>query len=132
MPVIDDAAEAADKLQQARPFARATAQRSLRILLVPLVASQCGVLAYAASSHTVAQRNRAFGVREISVKADDTIKFSNEDQFLHQIFIASPALNFDSAEQAPGQTIEVRFPTSGSFEVLCHIHPKMRLAVTVQ
>jgi plastocyanin len=77
------------------------------------------------------QRNRAFGVREIAVTAGDTIKFSNEDEFLHQIFIASPALNFDSVEQPPGQTIEVKFPTSGSFEVLCHIHPKMRLAVTV-
>jgi hypothetical protein len=51
---------------------------------------------------------------------------------LHQIFIASPALNFASAEQAPGQTIEVEFSTSGSFEALGHIHPTMRLAATVQ
>jgi plastocyanin len=132
MQVIDDGSGSAVGRLRAQQLARLTTGRSLAVLLGLFLFGQCAVLAYAAESHTVAQRNRAFSVREIAVKAGDTIKFSNEDEFLHQIFVASPALNFDSAEQPPGQTIEVRFPTSGNFDVLCHIHPKMRLVVAVQ
>ena len=41
-------------------------------------------------------------------------------------------MSFDSDEQPPGQTIEVRFPVRGTFPVRCHIHPKMLLTVHVQ
>jgi plastocyanin len=41
-------------------------------------------------------------------------------------------MNLDSDEKAPGETLEVRFPTAGTFDVRCHIHPKMHLVVHVK
>lgn len=129
MQGIDERPESRNGL---RALGRLTPRRSLAILLALFLVGQGAMLAYAAESHAVVQHNRAFNLREIVVTRGDTVKFSNDDDFLHQIFIAAPALNFDSAEQPPGEAIDVKFPTAGSFDVFCHIHPKMHLHVTVQ
>jgi plastocyanin len=89
------------------------------------------LMAMAAESHRIVQRGRAFTVAQISIAAGDTLEFSNDDEFIHQIYIQSPQLNFDSEEQPPGQIITVKFPVAGHFEVRCHIHPKMLLKVDV-
>src|SRR5262249_14956716 len=90
------------------------------------------LFAFAAQSHRVVQRGRAFNYLSVKIAPGDSLEFSNEDEFIHQIYVQSPALNFDSAEQPPGQIISVRFPTAGNFEVRCHIHPKMLLKVAVE
>jgi plastocyanin len=100
----------------------------LAALLLGLVAE----LAAAAAVHRIAQKNRAFAVPEVTIGAGDTVLFTNEDEFLHQIYVASGGMTFDSAEQPPGQTIEVNFPRAGTFTVRCHIHPKMLLTVHVR
>ena len=89
-------------------------------------------LAGAAATHRIVQKGRAFGVGEITIARGDTLLFTNEDEFLHQIYVASGGMTFDSNEQAPGQTIDVNFPSAGTFAVRCHIHPKMLLTVRVQ
>jgi plastocyanin len=89
------------------------------------------LIAMAAQSHRIAQHGRAFAIGEVSIAAGDTLEFSNEDDFIHQIYVQSPELNFDSDEKAPGQLITVKFPVAGHFEVRCHIHPKMLLKVDV-
>ncbi len=94
------------------------------------VESSC-LIALAAQSHLIVQRGRAFSLPEIRIAAGDTLEFSNQDDFIHQIYIKSPTLNFDSSEQWPGKVITVRFPVRGTFEVHCHIHPKMLLTVDV-
>ena len=88
--------------------------------------------ALGAATHTVAQRGREFAVAAISIARGDSIRFTNEDEFLHQIYVDSPEMAFDSDEQRPGQTIEARFPKAGTFPVRCHIHPKMLLTVRVE
>jgi plastocyanin len=40
-------------------------------------------------------------------------------------------LIFDSGDQQPGTRTDITFATPGDFEVLCAIHPKMRLVVHV-
>ena len=88
--------------------------------------------AFAATIHTVAQKGRNFAVNEIVIARGDTIRFTNEDDFLHQIYVDSNDMTFDSAEQRPGQAIDVPFPLRGTFPVRCHIHPKMLLWVRVE
>ncbi len=88
--------------------------------------------AFAATIHTVSQKGRDFALREITVARGDRIRFTNEDEFLHQIYVDSKDLTFDSAEQRPGQAIDVNFPQAGTFAVRCHIHPKMLLSVRVE
>lgn len=81
---------------------------------------------------TIVQRNRAFEVPSIQVTRGDTVRFLNDDAFLHQVYVDAPSFNFESPEQDPGQAVEVRFTQAGDFTVLCHIHPKMRLNVGVR
>ena len=42
---------------------------------------------------------------------------------------STPALDFDSGAQEPGETVEITFSSPGSFLVFCGIHPKMELYV---
>ena len=86
----------------------------------------------AAQAWRVIQKDRAFQFRELTIARGDSVQFVNADPFLHQIYVESPDPSFESDEQPPGQTIEVRFPRAGTFQVRCHIHPKMLLTVTVR
>ncbi len=101
--------------------------------LALLTGALAGYAAAAWAAETVvAQKNRVFAVSQIEIARGDTVRFTNDDEFLHHIYVKSPGMNFDSREQAPGQTIDVRFRNPGSFDVRCRIHPKMLLLVTVQ
>jgi len=97
-----------------------------------LVLVSCAELVAAAAVHRIVQKGRAFAVSEITIPRGDTLLFTNEDEFLHQIYVDSSGMTFDSNEQPTGQTIEVKFPRPGVFAVRCHIHPKMLLTVHVQ
>ena len=99
---------------------------------LPLIGVLPAFLVWAAVSHSITQKDRQFAVSAITIAAGDSLLFTNEDPFLHQIYVNSPRLNFESDEQPPGKTIAVHFPDRGTFEVRCHIHPKMSLAVTVE
>jgi plastocyanin len=88
--------------------------------------------AIAAELHRVSQKGRAFSIPAIEIAAGDTIRFANEDDFLHQIYVRSDRFSFESAEQPPGEVVDLRFPVAGTFAVQCEIHPKMHLDVTVR
>ncbi len=86
-----------------------------------------------AAPAAVSQRGRAFQPNEIQLQAGDTVSFINDDQqLLHHAYLTASGFSFDTGEQEPGTTARVRFTTAGTFTVLCGIHPKMRLSVTVR
>jgi len=111
---------------------RSVVRRVIIVFAVLLLIEGLGLFAWAAASHRIAQKDRAFQPGRIAIAAGDTLQFTNEDGFLHQIYVNSPGMTFESDEQTPGQTIELRFPAAGTFAVHCHIHPKMLLTVTVK
>jgi plastocyanin len=80
-------------------------------------------------AHIVVQQGRAFHPGEITINHGEALTFTNNDEFIHQIYVAGL---FDSDERAPGQNLTESFPQSGTFEVHCHIHPKMKLVVHVK
>ena len=86
----------------------------------------------AADQTIVSQRERSFSVQSVEIKQGSTIRFSNDDDFSHQIFVQSPDFTYESDEQDPGHAVSVTFPKRGTFDVQCHIHPKMHLRVTVR
>jgi plastocyanin len=88
--------------------------------------------AASAETHTIVQIDRSFKPNEITIAAGDSLAFSNQDEFIHQIYVDSDKIDYDSAEQAPGQIITIPFPKSGDFPVRCHIHPKMLLTIHVK
>lgn len=101
-----------------------------RLLFFPTT----GIVLWAAAAScaglaTVAQRGRAFAVPSVQVARGDTVRFANEDTFLHQVYVESPTFKYESEEQQPGTNVDVRFTSAGTFIVRCHIHPKMALQV---
>ena len=85
-----------------------------------------------AETHTIVQIERSFRPNEITITAGNSLAFSNQDEFIHQIYVDSDKIDYDSAEQPPGQIITIPFPKSGDFPVRCHIHPKMLLTIHVK
>lgn len=86
----------------------------------------------AAESLAISQKKRTFNPGEIAIHKGDTVHIANDDQVIHQVYVDAPEFKFESAEADPGTGVDIRFTAAGSFDVLCHIHPKMKLRVTVQ
>ena len=86
------------------------------------------VVAVAQDTHLIVQKGRRFSVPEITIRRGETLTFTNSDEFIHQMYVDGL---FDSDERLPGQNLTEGFPRAGTFEVRCHIHPKMKLAVRV-
>lgn len=81
----------------------------------------------------VSQRGRAFNPNFLSIKQNDTVRIVNDDgDLLHHAYIESDTFNFDSGDQLPGSKTDIVFSVPGTFNVLCGIHPKMKLVVIVK
>lgn len=85
----------------------------------------------AAAVVEMVQHGRAFDQPKLHIHAGDVVRFTNKDEFDHQVYVQSPGFNVDTDESEPGQNTDVHFTTAGTFEVRCHIHPRMHLTVTV-
>jgi plastocyanin len=99
----------------------------MKILVLSLALVLAPASAFAANV-TIIQKGRAFQPREVTLKKGDTLTFTNNDEFIHQMYSTDL---FDSDEKSPGQTLTEDFSRDGTFEVHCHIHPKMKLIVHV-
>ncbi|WCL54839.1 plastocyanin/azurin family copper-binding protein [Gimibacter soli] len=106
-----------------------TLSRSALLRLAALLT--LGAPAWAAD-HVVSQQGRRFHPSEIAIKAGDTVTISNDDEFLHHVYIKGEGMEYDSGGQPIGTSLTIPFPAKGVFEVRCDIHPKMRLTVTVE
>ncbi len=85
-----------------------------------------------AAVHSASQRGRAFLPKDLALAAGDQLTIVNDDEFTHQVYVQADGFNFDSGEQEPGKSATITFAKSGAFDVLCRIHPKMKLRVTVK
>lgn len=105
-------------------------------LALGLIGIGAGALALNAGDaplQRIAQKGRAFAPNAVALKVGESIELVNDDgDLVHHAYIEHPDFNFDTGEQTPGSRIVVPFPTKGHFTVLCGIHPKMKLAVTVK
>jgi plastocyanin len=87
----------------------------------------------AQSQNVVSQKGRQFTPGEMTIKKGDTILIVNDDADLrHHAYVESDQFKFDSGDQEPGSKTNVKFPVAGTFDVLCAIHPKMKLTVHVK
>jgi plastocyanin len=108
-------------------------RRPLAVLAAALIVIAAGTLVgLALPPYAISQKGRQFHPGEISIKRGETLQIVNDDgDLLHHAYIDSPKFAFDSGDQQPGSRTEITFPATGDFEVLCAIHPKMRLVVHV-
>lgn len=110
-----------------------------RFALAAALAAISGSLAWDSSvgveasktAAVVRQKNREFSRDDISLVRGEKVRFTNEDEFLHQVYVETVSFAFDSNEQSPGEDVEVAFTVPGEYEVRCDIHPRMSLKVIV-
>jgi plastocyanin len=85
-----------------------------------------------AATHVIYQRGRAFSAESISIKKGDALTFSNDDTVPHNIMSVSKGNEFNLGSQGPGMSTNVTFTESGEVQVVCAIHPRMKLTVKVE
>jgi plastocyanin len=89
----------------------------------------------AATTTTVVQAGQAFSETDITVKAGDHVKFANQDDVNHNILVQEGDDDDNARDmgvQPPGASVDVVFDKAGKFKIRCHIHPSMKLSVSVQ
>ena len=103
-----------------------------RITLATLAAvGSIGLAAQAmADEHVVVQKKMKFNPPEMTVALGDKVVFKNEGRSAHNVFIKK--MKVDSKLQKPGDDYTVEFSKAGTYEVGCHIHPRMKMTVVVK
>lgn len=85
-----------------------------------------------AENHVVAQKNKAFSVKELTIKKGDTVDFLNEDDMFHNVFSLSDAKLFDLGSYPKGESKSVTFDEAGEVEIECAIHPNMLMTINIE
>ncbi len=91
-------------------------------------------LARAANTNII-QAGQAFSETDISIKVGDHVTFANQDDVNHNILVQTGDDDDDAKDmgiEPPGGNIDVPFDKAGKFKIRCHIHPSMKLSVTVR
>lgn len=106
--------------------------QNLRTKTILLTALLLTVLLSHAADFEVAQKNKQFSQKVLSVKVGDSVNFRNEDPFVHNIFSLSDTKTFDLGTYPQGQAKKVTFDKPGTVEIECAIHPEMKMTVEVK
>ncbi|MGN6569963.1 MAG: hypothetical protein ACTHLO_00935 [Pseudolabrys sp.] len=115
---------------------RLSERAKIAISLVLIAASLTGLGimgSHAAQQYNVSQKGRLFHPDTLTIQKGETLVIVNDDGDLrHHAYIDSPTFSFDSGDQEPGSRATITIPVAGDFDVLCAIHPKMKLTVHVK
>ena len=81
----------------------------------------------------VEMQNIQFVPMEVTVKAGNTIQWTNSDNVTHTVTKGTgPGPKFDSKNIAQGETYERNFPDKGTINYVCTIHPNQKGVIVVQ
>ena len=80
--------------------------------------------------HMVAIDGTAFQPAALTVKAGDSIVWTNKDPFPHTV--TSAAGGFDSHEIASGKSWQYTATKKGEFSYICLFHPTMKASLKVE
>jgi plastocyanin len=82
---------------------------------------------------TVDIKDIKFVPMELTVRAGNTIQWTNSDQVPHTVTKGTgPGQNFDSKKIDPGGTYERNFPDKGTINYVCTIHPNQKGTLVVR
>jgi plastocyanin len=105
----------------------------MKLMTIALVAAFAGGSAVAfAAEHTISQKGRAFSESAITVKKGETLVFVNDDNIAHNIMSTTAGNEFNLGSQAPGSSSPLTLNNAGEVTVVCAIHPRMKMTVTVE
>lgn len=104
----------------------------MRRLAVFVLVISAGLSAGAlAGNQMIHQQGRVFGPDNITVKKGEALTFLNDDSIPHNIMSASKGNEFNLGSQGPGMSTDVTFKEAGDVQVICAIHPRMKMMVKV-
>ena len=102
------------------------------LALAAVVVLAVADVALAAAVVTVDQKNIAFSTGKLVVPKGTVLNFTNSDRTSHNILITGNGVTINSGLQKSGVAFKTPLPKPGEYAVTCGIHPKMKLALTVQ
>ena len=103
-------------------------RKTILFALVILTGLSAGALA---ANQMVHQQGRVFSSESVSIKKGEALTFVNDDSIPHNILSASKGNEFNLGSQAPGMSTDVTFKEAGDVQVICAIHPRMKMMVKV-
>jgi plastocyanin len=92
--------------------------------------ASAGMVAIAAEQ-TIHQKGRVFSQEAITIKQGESLVFLNDDSVPHNVMSTSAGNEFNLGSVAPGTSVPVTFDKAGTATVICAIHPRMKMTVTV-
>ncbi|KRR16214.1 hypothetical protein CQ14_27515 [Bradyrhizobium lablabi] len=102
--------------------------KTITFALVILTGLSAGALA---ANQMVYQKGRVFSSESVSIKKGDALTFVNDDSIPHNLMSATKGSEFNLGSQAPGTSTDVTFKEAGDIQVICAIHPRMKMMVKV-
>ncbi len=84
-----------------------------------------------AAEKVIEQRGKAFSETEVVIKRGDTLTFVNNDNITHNVMSKTPGNEFNIGAQTPGTSVPVKFDSAGAADIICAIHPQMRMNVKI-
>lgn len=91
-----------------------------------------GLAVAAPSRAVVRQVESSFAPGALTVRAGTVVAFRNEDQLAHNVYSRTEGQAFNLGMARPGESVERTFDAPGLVEIRCAVHPRMRLALTVE
>jgi plastocyanin len=80
----------------------------------------------------ILQIKQAFDPETAQEAVGAVVNFVNDDDVNHNLVVIAPdGVQTDYGVEKPGDTTRISFPTAGVYSVICHIHPRMKMKVTV-
>src|SRR5882757_9595206 len=98
------------------------------LTVVVLVGLSVGALA---ANLTITQKGRVFSSENVTIKKGASVTFANDDSVPHNIISTSKGNEFNLGSQPPGAATDVTFKEVGEAQVVCAIHPRMKMTVTI-
>ena len=85
-----------------------------------------------AEEYEVGQHHKEFTHDELTIKLGDSVRFTNQDSFYHNIYSLSESHAFDLGSYPKGQYGTVIFENQGDVTIECAIHPQMHMTIHVK
>lgn len=101
------------------------------IKLAAALAFLAGTAVAFAAERTISQKGKVFSETDISIKVGDTLTFLNDDTVAHNVISMSAGNQFNLGSIKPGLSTPVTFKAAGDVQVICAIHPSMKMHVKV-
>ena len=84
-----------------------------------------------AADRTINQKGKVFSETALEIKKGDTLVFLNDDNVVHNVLSTTPGNVFNLGSIGPGHSTPVTFEKAGDLQILCAIHPSMKMSVKV-